>query len=1127
MTKLWVLVFGLVFALEASAAGSIIVAAVAGSAWVAANAALATVIAFAINMVISTVISKALFSPNQPSYDGSLAGNSPNPGNRQQVPPATDNKLPVVYGDAWLGGTIVDLSITSNNQDIYYVLALSEVTNTNVGQSPDTITFGDVYYGGKKVIFDSTFQYKVNGLLDESTGITDTQVAGKIEIYLYSNGSNSPYNSSQSAIQVMSNPNLIYQWDATKLMTNCSFAIIHLTYNNDAGIRGIEQTRFQIKNSRSAPGDCISDYLQNTRYGAALPLSQINTTSLSELNAYSSQTFTYTTFSGTTATQTRFRFDGSLDTNRTIMQNLQDMASCCDCLLKYNEITAQWGVIVQKPTYTVAMDINDSNIVSAIQITPVDLSNSYNVIECKFPDKGNQDSFNSATFDLAQIDPSLLFPNEPVNKQSVALPLVNDSVRAQYLANRFLKSAREDLQVDCSVGFVGLQFEAGDIVTLTNANYGWVAKLFRINKVNETFNDDGSIVVKLLLMEFNPSVYDDVAITQFSPSPNTGIGDPLFFGSIPAPTINNLRPNATFPSLNVNVTTASSGITQYAEVWYSAFSNPTDAQRIFAGTTAIQASGAPYNTNTLMPPVTLTNIPFGNWYFFSRMVNSLGTSSFSPASSIVNWRPITIQYDQRYLMVAYADTSTGGGFSLFPTNKSWFGLYNQSTTNPVTNPASYSWYQADPTFGTFNFLLYINRGSRKFSFGVGDADYATSTGAYVPTDTATYDPTIWSALPAGTNFIDLDARTGQLLSVGTSSISAADGLINVTNTQNGTVVAALERFLDFGAGVKYKTSPVANLTIDIYGRVVGFSSPDNFYFTETVFTATSGQTVFNINHTVGNLLIFENGVLLGNGDYTETATNFTLAVGAVAGVKLTVLNMRADTTDDYYEPLNIEIASSTSTSITYSTASSPYQNIMAGDDLCFSNTGTPTTFEVASVNYATRTITFTGTISGATAGLQIYRYRATGQPYKPFSRYDVSLTNTATYLPTEWALRTGFELVFINGSFLTPVDYNITGGAISGLPNLINGTLTVIQFAENNLSTPCANPGNSVTTTTTGVVEYAFPNNPDAFQLYSNGVILADGTDYTATSSLYTLSVAPTNSYTLLQQQTFARVGAA
>jgi hypothetical protein len=1122
MLKLWLLLFGLVLATDASAVGMTIAMYITGATL--ATAGIGTLaIAFAINMVVSTVISKVLY--NAPSMEP--AGSSPDPGNRQQVPPATDNKIPVVYGDAWLGGTIVDMSISSNNQELYYVMALCEVTNTNTGQTPDTFTFGDVYYGGKKVLFDPVFKYKVTGLLDESTGVTDTAVAGKIEIYLYRNGSNQPANSSLSAITVMSNADLIYKWDASKLMSNSVFAIVHLTYNADAGIRGIEQTRYQVKNSRFATGDCISDYLLNTRYGAALPASQINTASLSELNAYSNQSFTYTTYNGVTSTQTRFRFDGVLMTERTVMQNLQDMASCCDCVIKYNEITAQWGVIVQKPTFTVAMDINDSNIVSAIQISPTDLANTFNIAEVKFPDKSNQDAFNSSTFDLAQIEPALMFPNEPVNKQSISLPFVNDSVRAQYLANRFLKSAREDLMVDCAVNFIGIQLEAGDIVTLTNANYGWTAKLFRINKVTETFGDDGSIVCKLLLMEFNPTVYDDVAITQFTPAPNTGIGSPTTFGFVPAPVISNAQPNAAIPSFDVNVTTSTSGITQYAEVWYSAFPTPTDAQRMFAGTTAINASGQPYQPSEACPPVTLSGIPFGNWYFFSRMVNSLSSSTFSAASALINWRPITIQYKDRFLMVAYADNASGGGFSLLPTGKDWFGLSNQATSTPVSDPAAYSWYEAVPVFGTGNFLLYINRGNRKSSFGVGDADYASSTGAYVPTETATYDPTLWSALPTGVNFIDLDARTGQLLSTGTSTVAATDGLINVTNTANGLVVASLERFLNFGAGVKYKTSSAANLTVDIYGRVVGFTSPDNFFFSEVVFTASAGQTVFTIAHTLGNLLVFENGVLLDTTEYSETTANITLNTGALAGTKIVVLNMRAETTDVYYMPVHVAIASSTTNSITYDTASLPYQYIKVGDLLSFSNVGTPITYAVSAVNYTTRTITFATPIVGATVGAQVYQYRAAGTAYRPFSRYTASLTNAANYTPSEWALRSGYELLFVNGSFMSELDYDITGGQINGLPNLVTGNMTIIQFTENNLTIPCSGVGNSLATTVEGVTEYAFGSNPDAFQLYANGVILAEGTDYTATSSLYTLASAPSNSYTLLQQQTFERAGAA
>ena len=107
----------------------ILAGAALGSAGVAAAA-------FAINIVASAIISKA-FAPN-------INTGSDNPGNRAQVPPAGDNKLPVIYGSAYVGGVITDLSITSNNQNLYYVLSLTEVTNTETGGTPDTFTFGDI-----------------------------------------------------------------------------------------------------------------------------------------------------------------------------------------------------------------------------------------------------------------------------------------------------------------------------------------------------------------------------------------------------------------------------------------------------------------------------------------------------------------------------------------------------------------------------------------------------------------------------------------------------------------------------------------------------------------------------------------------------------------------------------------------------------------------------------------------------------------------------------------------------------------------------------------------------------------------------------------------------------------------
>ena len=1156
----------------------------------------AAVVAFAINMVASAIISK-IFAPDSPNQQ-----EQPNPGSPQQLPPAGDNKLPVIFGTGYVGGIITDLSITANNQTLYWVFALSEVTNTETGGSPDTFTFGKVYWAGKRCVFDTVDLTKVVGLYDESTTLTQ-DISGYMNIYLYKNGSNQPANSSISAITIMSDANLVYKWNAFKLMSNTVFAIVKLTYNQSLNLTGLNQTRFQITNSRSAPGDCISDYLLSSRYGAAVDSTQINTTSLTDLNTYSNQVINYITYNGVdTNQQKRYAFNGAVDTNQKIMQNIQMMSDCCNSLIKYNEITGQWGVVVQSPTTAVVMALNDSNIISAITTSPIDLANSFNVIEVKFPDGSYKDSFASATYDLATIDPALLFPNEPVNKQTINLNLVNNSITAQYLANIQLKAAREDLQVQLEINYYGLQLEAGDIVSVTNDNYGWVAKLFRIIKVTEKFSDTGQVTAALSLTEYNPAVFNDASVTEFTPSPNSGIPDPTVFGSVPAPTISTTLTSTANPSFVVTITSSNSGIIQYAEIWYSAYQFPTSTQYIFAGTTEIQASGDPYNPNTALPQVTIFNVPAGNWYFFSRMVNSISSSAYSPASTILNWRPTTFQYSSRYVAVAYADNNTGTtNFSLSPTNRIYFGLCNQTGTTAPLTASSYNWYLADPAFGTNKYLIYSNRQSRRFSFETDFAAKAAGSGAFVPTTTQDFPPSIWAALDptsANPNIIDLDQPTGQVLQTGTTSTGT--GQLNVTNTNDGKVIAKLDQYLDFGPGITTFTSTgIAQLTIDIYGRVVGFTTPDNFYMTIENFTATSGQTLFTpatraSNYITGQDLILQNGLLLSNTEYTETNSTFTLSVGATTGDIVTCISMRAISTSNYYDNSHLTVSSVATSVVTWTSPAQPYQAIVAGDLMCFTNTGssvtgsisgttldvtavltgtlfvgsivtgtgiasgtvitafgtgsggvgtytvnnsqtvasttiggTPVAYTVSSVNYSTRQITFTSTVTGVSAGATIYNLRPAGSSYRAFSRYEATLTSASSYTPTTWEFQSGYELPFINGGVQSDQDYDLVSGTYTNLPATTTGILTIIQFSGNNTTTPTGTMQNVSIFSSIGQASYTFSNTTGGFNLYANGVLYQNAVDYISTSSGYTLTNTPTDNTTILQQQTFARAGAA
>lgn len=1083
---------------------------------------------FAINFAVSALVTRA-FSQN---VGTTAATQSVDNGVRQQVPPSSSNSIPVVYGDAYVGGRFVDAVLSVNAKTMYYVMVVSHISPN--GQFSFDLT--KMYWGDRLITFDGTDQTKVVSLTDGS-GNVDTKISGNLYINLYTstqNGVITSTNGAASPSSVMGGSDVPsgLQWPgANRQMNGLAFAIVKLNYNQDAQTTSMQPLTFRACHYLNGagvakPGDVWYDYITNTLYGGAMDVSLVNASSATALNAYSDETITYT-YMSSTYTQPRYRMNGVIDTGQSCLNNINQIMASCDSWNQYNSALGQWSVVINKAEST-SYAFNDSNIVGEIRVSAYDITGSINQIEAQFPNGTNKDQT-----DLVYLEtPSgLLYPNEPVNKQSIQLPLVNDSVQAQYLANRILEQAREDLIVFISTTYVGIQVDAGDVISITNSSYGWTDKLFRVMSVSEVTLADGNLGASFELNEYNAQVYDNSNITKFTTVPNTNLPDPSYFGTIAAPTVASTYPFAAVPSFNVQPYMGSASFATYVEIWYSAFSSPSTSQLFLGGITAIPSNGVPYVVGQTLPTVNLS-IAAGNWYLFSRIVNPIANSNFSPASTVFSWRPTTFQYTDRWLAIAYADNATGtSGFSYSPRNKAYYGLYNNTTANGGTDPTLYTWYQSPTNFSTANYLLYTNRQNRKFSFNVGNAGYSSLGGSFVPLDSSIYDQSLWSGLidPSGSNqsFIDLDEKTGQLIAAGFSGASQNDGFLNVVNTPQGQMKVVLQDFLNFGSGVYTKSFTAATLTIDVYGRVVGFTEQDQFYYTETVYTATSGQTSFANTHTVGWILVFRNGVLLDTTEYTETTSTVVMSNACAAGEVVIIIYMRGVSSGAAYVDTNMQIGSSTTNTITYATL--PWQIINAGDVLTFSNTGTPTGYTVASINTTTKVITFTTSISGATAGLEVYLYRAAGSNYAPFSRYTQTVSSITSYMPTTYAVQNGAESIYVNGLQFSDVDYNITDGAIDGFPSSITGILTVIMYAPNNLNVPASNVTNTVAYTTSGQLTYSFGSNPLSMEVYANGAILAKGLgyDYTPSATNYNLSTAFNNNLTLLNQQTFARMGAA
>jgi hypothetical protein len=596
------------------------------------SAATATFVAtFAVNFAISTIITRVFGQDQQGPQDS---------GTRQQVPPSNVNAIPIVYGDAYLGGTFVDAVLSTDQKTMYYVVAVSCVS-PNGQFTFDTDNF---YYGDRLVVFDSTDTTKVIKLIDEAEN-EDTKISGNLYINLYRStaaGTITPLNGASAPNVVMGGADIdvALRWPSSgRQMNGLAFAIVKLNYNQDAGTTNLSPITFYAKhylNSTGAakPGDVWYDYITNVAYGGAVDTAFVNASSATALNAYSDQLITYTPSGGGSATQARYRMNGVLDAGQPVLNNLDKIMTCADSWMAYNAALGQWSIVINK-SETAVYAFDDDNIIGEVRVSATDITQSINQVEAKFPDKGARDQPNFVNIATPDV---LRYPNEPDNKYSVTYDLCNDSVQAQYLANRILEQAREDLIVSFSTTYYGIQVDAGAVVSVTNADYGWNNKLFRVVKVNEASLPDGSLGAKLEMNEYSAAVYDDFDITQYVPVPNSDIPSAIFFSALSTPVVLSSSPATTPATFVVRTVVPVTGRVTFGTLYYTTSTSPAayDWKVLQTASTPLGTSainGANYDFANLQ-------LSAGTYYFTYVVGNELGSSARSPTSTAFNWSPV-------------------------------------------------------------------------------------------------------------------------------------------------------------------------------------------------------------------------------------------------------------------------------------------------------------------------------------------------------------------------------------------------------------------------------------------------------------------------------------------------------
>jgi hypothetical protein len=600
--------------------------------WVSGESIAASLVRTAIGLGVMSYLNKS-------TSKGASSPSSVTPqGVRQQIPPSTENKIPVVYGSAYLGGTIIDVRLENNNKELYAVLAICEETgdifSTNVStpssRTASNITVDEIYINSSKITFRSDGT-TVDFVTDE-TGVIDRNPSGLLGIYLYKGSSNDPM---LPCLPNTTNPipgtvppaayEIMPGWTEAHRADNIIFAVVKLNYDPSKGLNTIPNLKFRVNNTLNKPGDVLHDYATNEIYGAGLSESDIDSAGIVALNTYSDQVVTY----GTYAPQPRYRINGVLRTTQTVLENMQEIAASAGSFITYDISTGKWSTVISRVTAQ-TISFGDSNIIGNVAVSGTALESFYNLVEVQFPYGFLRDQSNFINIELPE---NLRNLNEQDNELQLNYELVNNVVQAHLLGNIELRQSREDISVTFRTDYSKYNVQIGDVFGLTNSVYGWTDKKFRVIRVKKNESDAGELTLEITGLSYNDDIYTVEPISDFTPNIGPGQSIPNL-GAIATPQ----APVATTVTFNSQPNILISGVIPQGvvtemEFWYA--KDPETTVYTLLGSTRNENGGVfEIGALTAFKTVLLNS---GTYRFKVRAVNASGSSQFSPASDPVDY----------------------------------------------------------------------------------------------------------------------------------------------------------------------------------------------------------------------------------------------------------------------------------------------------------------------------------------------------------------------------------------------------------------------------------------------------------------------------------------------------------
>lgn len=340
---------------------------------------------------------------------------------------------------------------------------------------------------------------------------------------------------------------------------------------------------------------------------------------------------------GYTYSDYKYRINGVISTDKTVLQNMEILASAAGAWVTYDTHAGRWSAIINKSEDSIA-SFNDSNIIGPINVSGTGFTDLYNSVHVEFPHVDLNDQTDYINIDIPTVD---RYPNEFDNVLQLQYDIINDPVQAEQLGLIELKQSRIDHVINFVTDFSKIGLKAGDVIDVTNSVYGYDSKKFRIITLTEIDGDEGNLNLEITALEYDENVYNIGDLYRYQRSNSTGITSIGSIGIPGTPTVT-LSDVSSRPHITVE-STAPTGVVEGMQFWLTNDVPPAvtiDSNRVYKLLETVTPTGNAnvfaFGTQVQLDYDKLDN---QNFLIKSRGINSVTSGPFSSPTGSIYYAP--------------------------------------------------------------------------------------------------------------------------------------------------------------------------------------------------------------------------------------------------------------------------------------------------------------------------------------------------------------------------------------------------------------------------------------------------------------------------------------------------------